>query len=121
MQSPNATLSLDDNFTAVAKQVTLSSSGGQLALDSNAALTGAQVKLGSGSGSSASASDSPQSSQKSTKPIYIRTKILRNGKPAQGVSYQLVLNGEQTLSGSTTGDGTIEQQVPPTVTSAGPS
>jgi hypothetical protein len=80
--------------------------------------SGAQVKLGSGSGSSASASDSPQSSPQSKKPIYIRTKILRNGEPAKGVSYQLVLNGGKTLSGSTTGEGMIEQQVPPTVTLA---
>jgi type VI secretion system secreted protein VgrG len=115
VSSPNASLTLDDNVTAIGKKATISSSGAQLALDGNAALTGSQVKLGSGSGSSASASGPSSSPPSSLKPVFIRTRILRNGKPAAGVSYKLTLDGVTDISGTTTGDGLVEQKVPATV------
>jgi hypothetical protein len=115
--SPSATLTLDDNFTAVGTKLTVSSSGAQLALDSNASLTGSKVQLGSGSGSSASASAQSNKGDDKKKPVFIRLKMLRNGKPAAGVAYKLVADGTLTLSGSTTGEGLVEQQVPGTVAS----
>jgi type VI secretion system secreted protein VgrG len=116
--SPNASLTVDDNVTAVGKQITASSSGAKLALASDAQLLGSQVKLGSGSGSSASSSANDKDADTKKKPVYIRVKVLRNGKPAAGIAYKLVLDGVTTLSGSTTGAGLVEQKVPATVSAA---
>jgi len=115
---PNASLAIDDNIVAVGTKVTVSSSGAQLALASDAQLLGSQVKLGSGGGSSASASSNDPQSQSDKKPVFIRTKLIRNGKPASGVPYTLLLDGVTSLSGTTTGSGLIEQKVPATVASA---
>jgi type VI secretion system secreted protein VgrG len=113
--APNGSLTLDDNVTSIGKQVTLSSSGAKLALASDAQLLGSQVKLGSGSGGSASTSSNDKNDDPTKKPVYIRVKVLRNGKPAAGVAYKLVLDGVTTRSGSTTGAGLVEQKVPATV------
>ena len=82
--SPNASLALDDNVTAIGKKVTLSSSGAQLGIDSNASLSGSKVQLRSGSGASASSSATDDKDDKKNKPVYIRVKLLRSGKPASG-------------------------------------
>jgi type VI secretion system secreted protein VgrG len=116
--SPNAALALDDNVVATGKNVTLSSSGAQLTLDSNAQLLGAQVKLGSGSGQTVSASADDKKKSDPGPPVYIRVTVLRNGKPAPGVSYKIVLDGATTLNGATTGAGLVEQKVPSTTASA---
>ncbi|HZU81931.1 MAG TPA: peptidoglycan-binding protein, partial [Polyangiaceae bacterium] len=116
--SPSASLTLDDDVAAIGTKVSIASSGAELALDSAAKLTGAKVQLGSGSGASASASSQSQQADADKKPVYIRTRILRSGEPAAGVAYTLVLDGKLTLSGSTTGDGLVEQEVPATVSAA---
>jgi type VI secretion system secreted protein VgrG len=116
--SPNASLALDDNVTAIGKKVTASSSGAQLALDSNASLSGSKVQLGAGSGASASASSPSSSPPSSLKPVFVRTTVLRHGKPAAGVAYKLTVDGTLVLSGSTTGQGVVEQKVPATAASA---
>jgi type VI secretion system secreted protein VgrG len=115
--SANASLAVDDNVTMIGKQITVSSSGAELALASDAKLTGAKVQLGAGSGATASGS-SGKGKDRKDKPIFVRTKILRAGKPAAGVAYKLVLDGKTTLSGSTTGAGLVEQKVPNTVAAA---
>jgi peptidoglycan hydrolase-like protein with peptidoglycan-binding domain len=76
------------------------------------------VQLGAGSGARASSSAPGPNDPDKLKPVYIRTKILRNGKPAVGVAYKLVLDGGTVLSGSTTGAGLVEQPVPATVATA---
>lgn len=114
----NGSLAVDDDVTAIGKQVTISSSGAQLALQSGAKLTGSQVQLGAGSGASASSSAQDAKDDKKKKPVFIRTRLLRNGTAVAGVAYKLVLDGGQELGGSTTGDGLVEQQVPGTVASA---
>jgi type VI secretion system secreted protein VgrG len=115
--SPYASLAVDDNVTATGKQVTVSSSGARLALASDAKLLGAKVQLGAGSGATASGS-SGKGKDRKDKPTFVRTKILRAGKPAAGVAYKLVLDGKTTLSGATTGAGLVEQKVPNTVAAA---
>jgi type VI secretion system secreted protein VgrG len=115
--SSSAALALGDDVTATGTNVTLSSTGAQLALAADAQLKGSQVKLGSGSGASASSSGDTGEEKDKSKPVYIRTKVLRDGKPAAGVSYKLVLDGGRTLSGTTTSEGLVEQQVPSTVAS----
>ncbi|HET7542090.1 MAG TPA: type VI secretion system tip protein TssI/VgrG [Polyangiaceae bacterium] len=113
----SSVLTLDSNVVATGSKVKLSSSGASLDLSATAKLVGAKVQLGSGSGASASSSSSSGQSTKD-KPVYIRTKILRSGKPVAGVAYKLVLDTGLTLSGSTTAAGLVEQQVPATVASA---
>jgi len=114
---PSSALTLDANVVATGSKLTASSSGASLTLASDAKLVGSKVQLGSGSGASASSSGSSGQNKKD-KPVYIRTKILRSGKPAAGVPYTLVLDDKLTLSGSTTSAGLVEQQVPATVATA---
>ena len=113
----SSALTLDANVAATGTKFSAASSGASLTLASDAKLVGAKVQLGSGSGGSASGSSASSQSNKD-KPVYIRTKILRGGKPAAGVPYTLVLDDALTLSGSTTSAGLVEQQVPATVATA---
>ncbi len=117
LTSPSASLTLDSDVTLVGTKLVASSSGATLALDSVAKLSGAQVQLGSGSGQSESSSQGQKKNDDQTKPVFIRMKLIRNGKPAAAVPYTLTLDNTTQLSGSTTGAGLVEKRVPATVAS----
>ncbi len=116
--SPDASLALDSGVAILGKEVTASSTGARLALACDAKLTGSKVQLGSGSGKSAAASSSGTTDDRLNKPVFIRTRLLRAGRPAAGVPYSLMLDGTIEHRSAARADGMIEQRVPASVASA---
>ncbi|MGO9714115.1 MAG: type VI secretion system tip protein TssI/VgrG [Polyangiaceae bacterium] len=118
IHAPNASLTLDNDVALGGKAVSLTSSGAALSLDSTAKLTGSKVSLGSGSGKGSSASSSSSNADNVVKPVFIRMRILRSGKPASSVAYTLTLDGGLELNGATDPDGNLEEMVPSTIATA---
>jgi hypothetical protein len=117
VSSSSSSLTMNGSASLVGKTASVVSSGAQLQLDTAAALTGASVSLGTGSGKSVSASQSTSASP-SDAPVYFRSKVLRQGKPASGVPYTLTFDDAPPLGGSTTDAGVVEQPLPATASNA---
>jgi hypothetical protein len=90
---PNSSLALDQNVAVTGNRVTASSAGAQLVLQTDATLTGSKVKLGSGAGKNASLASQAGRNGGPDKSVYVRTRLLRNGRPGGGVAYKLVFDG----------------------------
>jgi type VI secretion system secreted protein VgrG len=90
-----ATLRLHDDLDALGQNVTIQSSGAELALASDAQLKGSKVKLGSGGGDSAS-KDSSSSTTPETPPLLDISVYV--GEPIQSDAGHLVLLGEDGTS-----------------------
>ncbi len=85
IQTTKFNVAATDAVTIGGSKVTVTSSGASVALDSNATVQGAQVKLGSGSGASAQSQDKPpkvttlQLNDQTGAPLANQTVILRFG------------------------------------------
>jgi type VI secretion system secreted protein VgrG len=102
-----------DTVTLASDTITLTAQGASLALDSNATLLGAQVKLGSGSSASTQTRDLTPGE---TKPFQIQL-CDPAFKAYAGKQYDLMVAG-QRFHGTTDGQGGLTQQVPKDATMA---
>jgi type VI secretion system secreted protein VgrG len=100
-------MSITDVFSLASDKITLTAQSSSLTLDPNATLLGAQVKLGSGSSAS---TQTRALDPAETKPLNVRL-LDGQGQPYGGKKYDLMVGG-QRFSGSTDGDGNVNETVP---------
>ncbi len=102
-----------DTVTLASDKIALTSQGSSLALDSNATLLGAQVKLGKGDSASTQTRDpAPDES----KPFMVQLCDAAF-KPYANKTYDLMVAGKE-FHGSTDGQGNVHEQVPKSATVA---
>lgn len=101
-------LVLSDKAHINAKEVLLYSAGASLALDAEAKLDGAKVRLGSGAKPPAASDDSSEQDETEDFELALRDAA---GEPLAGKRYEVTFGG-QRLTGTTDGEGKVKESLP---------